>query len=203
MMAPPQLCRRAVSIHFPGNVTRALWWYACIIDLCIFLRTHTPPFLSAKQVRFVKILKRQNMTGKHSQVFFSITRKHSQVFFMGLLTPKTPFHPTFIEASYELLPSQENTRLNLFFQKKKKEKVKPKGFLWAPATPREHKTHPYSWPDGRAGAWPQLRDMLFGGVKMSKREIPPGAWPQLPEVSFGKPSQGGRGGPWEDTAVER
>ena len=92
-------------------------------------RTHTPPFLSAKQVRFVKILKRQNMTGKHSQVFFSITRKHSQVFFMGLLTPKTPFHPTFIEASYELLPSQENTRLNLFFQKKKKEKVKPKGFL--------------------------------------------------------------------------
>ena len=63
---------------------------------------------------------------------------------MGLLTPKTPFHPTFIEASYELLPSQENTRLNLFFQKKKKEKVKPKGFLWAPATPREHKTHPYS-----------------------------------------------------------
>ena len=82
-----------------------------------YIRTHTPPFLSAKQVWFVKI--KDKVSEENSLRFSSVGPENTLRFSSFILTTKS-IHPTFIEASYELLPSQENTRLNLFFHKKKK-----------------------------------------------------------------------------------
>ena len=103
-------------------------------------RTHTPPFLSAKQVWFVKI---KDKVSEENTLRFSSVGPENTLRFSSFILKTKSIHPTFIEASYELLPSQENTRLNLFFHKKK-EKLVREGISWTPATPREHKTHPHS-----------------------------------------------------------
>ena len=80
-------------------------------------RTHTPPFLSAKQVWFVKI---KDKVSEENTLRFSSVGPENTLRFSSFILKTKSIHPTFIEASYELLPSQENTRLNLFFHKKKK-----------------------------------------------------------------------------------